>query len=151
MRQDWEPEDLVAAWTLLEDDRQLIANKTGVTRLGFALLLKFFEQEGRFPAGPEEVPRQAVEYVGAQVGVDPNGGEGGVLLISPLAACEGGHEVLARPHLAVAAVRAGVYTRISSDPSGQRAGVARQRADCEEYCVGRGWQVVELFEDNEGS
>ena len=70
MRQDWEPEDLVAAWTLLEDDRRLIANKTGATRLGFALLLKFFEQEGRFPSSPDEVPRRAVDYVGAQVKVD---------------------------------------------------------------------------------
>ena len=70
MRQVWEPEDLVAAWTLLEDDRRLIANKTGATRLGFALLLKFFEQEGRFPSSPDEVPRRAVDYVGAQVKVD---------------------------------------------------------------------------------
>ena len=30
-----------------------------------------------------------------------------------------------------AVVRAGIYTRISSDPSGQRAGVERQRIDCE--------------------
>jgi DNA invertase Pin-like site-specific DNA recombinase len=59
--------------------------------------------------------------------------------------------VLAHPHLAPAAVRAGVYTRISSDPSGQRAGVERQRADCEEYCVTRGWQVAQLFEDNDYS
>jgi imidazolonepropionase-like amidohydrolase len=44
------------------------------------------------------------------------------------------------------AVRAGVYTRISSDPSGQRAGVERQRTDCEAYCLARGWHVAELFE-----
>jgi hypothetical protein len=56
----------------LEDDRRLIANKTGATRLGFALLLKFFEQEGRFPTSADEVPRQAVHYVGAQVRVDPS-------------------------------------------------------------------------------
>ena len=42
MRQDWEPEDLLAAWTLVEDDWRLVANKTGATRLGFAVLLKFF-------------------------------------------------------------------------------------------------------------
>ncbi len=59
--------------------------------------------------------------------------------------------MLAEPRLASVAVRAGVYTRISSDPSGQRAGVERQRAECEEYCLTRGWQVAELFEDNEYS
>jgi site-specific DNA recombinase len=59
--------------------------------------------------------------------------------------------VLTHPHLAPAAVRAGVYTRISSDPSGKRAGVERQRAYCEEYWVTRGWQVADLFEDNDYS
>ncbi len=49
------------------------------------------------------------------------------------------------------ALRAGVYTRISSDPSGQRAGVERQQADCEAYCLARGWRVAELFEDNDAS
>jgi hypothetical protein len=49
VRREWEPEDVVACWTLVEADRELIANKTGATRLGFTPLLKFFELEGRFP------------------------------------------------------------------------------------------------------
>jgi hypothetical protein len=40
-----------------------VANKSGPTRLGFALTLKFFEQEGRFPEFVEEIPQAAVEYV----------------------------------------------------------------------------------------
>jgi hypothetical protein len=40
-RQDWEPEDLIEVWTLLEDDMKRVRNKSGATRLGFALLLKF--------------------------------------------------------------------------------------------------------------
>lgn len=71
MREDWEPEDLVAVWTLVENDRALMVNKAGPTRLGFALLLKFFEVEGRFPEGPDELPAAVVEYVGRQVNVDP--------------------------------------------------------------------------------
>ena len=47
--------------------------------------------------------------------------------------------------------RAAVYTRISSDPSGLRAGVERQRADCEKLAADRGWQVVEVYEDNDAS
>ncbi len=46
MRGDWEPEALIACWTLDEADWRLLANKAGATRLGFALLLKFFEFEG---------------------------------------------------------------------------------------------------------
>ncbi len=51
MRREWEPEDLVACWTLLDADWRMVGNKTGATRLGFALLSKFFEIEARFPHG----------------------------------------------------------------------------------------------------
>ena len=40
MRNEWELQDLIACWTLDEDDWKVLANKTGATRLGFALLLK---------------------------------------------------------------------------------------------------------------
>ena len=69
MRQEWEPEDLVAGWTLVEQDE--VAYKRGPTSLGFALLLKYFEMEGRFPRHVGELPPAAVSYVARQVGVDP--------------------------------------------------------------------------------
>jgi len=68
---EWEPDELIGAWTLVEGDWKLIANKTGVTRLGFAVMVKFYEIEGRFPAYPEEVPRAAVGYIASLVKVDP--------------------------------------------------------------------------------
>jgi Domain of unknown function (DUF4158) len=46
-----------------------VANKTGHSRLGFALLLKFFEQEARFPRDAAELPARVVDYVAAQVKV----------------------------------------------------------------------------------
>ena len=42
MRSDWSPEELISSWTLEEADWRLLANKTGATRLGFAVLLRFF-------------------------------------------------------------------------------------------------------------
>lgn len=69
MRREWQPEELVGSWTLVGQDWQLVGNKTGPTRLGFALLLKFFEIEARFPRYGEEIPAQAVAYVAEQVGV----------------------------------------------------------------------------------
>lgn len=58
MRREWEPEDLIASWTLLDDDWRLVGNKTGTTRLGFAVILKFFgkpekflQRSGRRPRG----------------------------------------------------------------------------------------------------
>ena len=68
MRREWEPEDLVAGWTLVEQDE--VAYKRGPTSLGFALLLKYFEMEGRFPRHVGELPPAAVSYVVRQVGVD---------------------------------------------------------------------------------
>jgi len=44
-------DELVGHWTLLDDERELIAGKRGPTRLGFALLLKFYARAGRFPRG----------------------------------------------------------------------------------------------------
>ena len=48
-------------------------------------------------------------------------------------------------------VRAGIYTRISWDPEGQRAGVERQRVNCEALCASRGWQINQFWEDNDSS
>jgi Domain of unknown function (DUF4158) len=49
------------------------ANKSGATRLGFAVLLKFFELESRFPRHAGEAPPAAVAYFAEQVRVDPGG------------------------------------------------------------------------------
>jgi Domain of unknown function (DUF4158) len=57
-------------WELDEAEFELLANKTGATRLGFALLLKFFELEARFPRR-EDAPRAVAEFMAGQVKVDP--------------------------------------------------------------------------------
>ncbi|HEY0617150.1 MAG TPA: DUF4158 domain-containing protein [Kribbella sp.] len=72
VRAEWSTEDLVGSWTLVDDDWRLVGNKAGPTRLGFALLLKFFELEARFPGSPAELPPAAVSYVAQQVVVEPN-------------------------------------------------------------------------------
>jgi site-specific DNA recombinase len=46
-------------------------------------------------------------------------------------------------------IRVGVYVRISDDRTGQRAGVTRQTDDCLGLAERRGWQVVEVYEDND--
>jgi broad specificity phosphatase PhoE len=69
VRGEWSPEELVESWTLLGDDWKRVGNKSGATRLGFAVLLKFFELEARFPRAASDVPPGAVPYVAEQVGV----------------------------------------------------------------------------------
>ena len=61
--------DVDDRWTLRAADRALLGNKSGATRLGFAVLLKLFQAEGRFPRRAEDVPVAAVEAVAGQVGV----------------------------------------------------------------------------------
>jgi hypothetical protein len=63
VRTEWEPDELIGARALVDGDWKLIANKTGVTRLGVAVMLRFYEIEGRFPAYPEEIPQAAVGYI----------------------------------------------------------------------------------------
>ncbi|RZU46696.1 TnpA family transposase [Krasilnikovia cinnamomea] len=70
VRREWSLEDLIDAWTLVDADRELIGNKYGPTKLGFAVILKFFEIEGRFPRHAGEVPAAAVEFVARQVKVE---------------------------------------------------------------------------------
>jgi hypothetical protein len=43
-------DDLVEHWTLLKDEQPLVSGKRDATRLGFAVLLKFYTQYGRFPS-----------------------------------------------------------------------------------------------------
>lgn len=48
-------------------------------------------------------------------------------------------------------VRAGVYCRISEDRDGHAAGVGRQEADCRALCARLGWEVHEVYVDNDVS
>jgi len=50
-----------------------------------------------------------------------------------------------------ATVRAAVYVRISSDREGAGLGVARQEEDCRALCERLGWQVAEVYPDNDVS
>ena len=64
-----ELDEFVEHFTLLPDEVARLRNKSGPTRLGFALLLKFFTHRGRFPAGRWELADEVVEFVAKQVGV----------------------------------------------------------------------------------
>ncbi|MQA61812.1 MAG: DUF4158 domain-containing protein [Actinophytocola sp.] len=69
MARELDQDELIDRWTLVEDELALVAGKRGATRLGFALLLRFYTERGRLPRGRGEIPDAAVEYVARQVGV----------------------------------------------------------------------------------
>jgi len=71
MKRQWENEELIEHWMLSAWDLAQLGNKTGATRLGFAVLLKFFQRAGRFPAFKNEVPGMVITFVATQVGLAP--------------------------------------------------------------------------------
>ncbi len=71
MKRQWNSEELVEHFTLLADESILLDNLSGSNRLGFALLLKFFQIEARFPLTKQEIPKSVVSYMAKQVDVSP--------------------------------------------------------------------------------
>jgi TnpA family transposase len=69
MKRAWHPEELVEHWSVLPEDWPLIEPKQHVTRLGFTVLLKFFQYAGAFPRAPQDVPLTVVDHLAQQVGV----------------------------------------------------------------------------------
>jgi hypothetical protein len=70
MKRNWTPDELARHFSLSFDEFDLLANKSGPTCLGFAVLLKFFQFEGRFLNAKSEVPRSLVNYLAPQVEVE---------------------------------------------------------------------------------
>ncbi|MGW2090323.1 DUF4158 domain-containing protein, partial [Streptomyces sp. NPDC001880] len=69
MGRDLGLDGVVDHFTLSSDEAGWLRNKTGATRLGFAVQLKFLTWRGRFPRMRLELPPDAVEHVAKQVGV----------------------------------------------------------------------------------
>jgi hypothetical protein len=70
MKRTWTSEELLEHFTLIPDEFAAIGNKSGATRLGFAVLLKCLQYEGRFPRSRQEVAPEVVRFLATQVGVD---------------------------------------------------------------------------------
>lgn len=70
MKRTWTAEELLEHFSLLPDELAAVGNKSGATRLGFAVLLKCFQYEGRFLRSRQEAAPEVVRYLSTQVGVD---------------------------------------------------------------------------------
>ncbi|NOR67022.1 MAG: Tn3 family transposase [Woeseiaceae bacterium] len=71
MKRDWHPEELIEHWTLTPGEKQQALSKREPSRLGFAVLLKFFQHQGRFPKSAREVPKAVVDHLASQLEVAP--------------------------------------------------------------------------------
>ena len=71
MKRKWHPEELLEYWSIQPDEEQLLVRRQGANLLGFVLLLKFFQYEGRFPEQKYEIPRMAITFVANQLNLLP--------------------------------------------------------------------------------
>jgi hypothetical protein len=63
MKNIWDIEELIEHFTLVSADTDLLDKKMRAAQLGFALLLKCFQIEARFPAGKAKIPRDVIDYI----------------------------------------------------------------------------------------
>ncbi|TYR80915.1 Tn3 family transposase [Priestia megaterium] len=71
MKRSWTEDELLEHFTLVNVERKLIGNKTGASRLGFTVLLKYFQHDARFPTKKSDIPRTVVEYIAKQLKLSP--------------------------------------------------------------------------------
>lgn len=70
MKRNWSQLELEEQFTLFPHEINLIMSKrTNANRLGFAILLKYFQQEARFPNDKQDIPTAVVQYVANQIDV----------------------------------------------------------------------------------
>lgn len=71
MKRQWEQDELIESFILLPHELVLlpnnITNANPHNQLGFAILLKFFQLEARFPQHPGEVPKAVLKFIAKQL------------------------------------------------------------------------------------
>ena len=73
MKHNWTLDELIDSWTLVPNELALAnQSRAAHNRLGLALLLKYFQIEGRFPRHRRDVPITAIDYVARQLKLSPD-------------------------------------------------------------------------------
>jgi hypothetical protein len=67
MKRNWNEDELLEHFVVVPIERKLIGNKTGASRLEFAVLLKYFQQEAKFPSKKQDIPKVVVEFIAHQL------------------------------------------------------------------------------------
>lgn len=71
MKRQWKAEELIGNFILPEHEREILpssrTNAAAHNQLGFAVLLKFFQLEARFPNHKNEVAKAVVSFIAQQL------------------------------------------------------------------------------------
>ena len=67
VKANWHTEELIENWTLLPQELELVRNKVGGNRIGFAFLLKYFQIFACFPHQNFSIPKIIISYIASQI------------------------------------------------------------------------------------
>ncbi len=69
MKQQWTAQELIDHWTFTQEEIALIQNigQTDYNRLGYGLLLRYFQREGKFPPRKQDIPAVIVGHIAQQL------------------------------------------------------------------------------------
>jgi hypothetical protein len=67
LKKHWELDELIEHFTLLPNEISALGNKTGHTKLGFMVLLKFFQYNTKFPTSKNEIPKDVIKFIAKQL------------------------------------------------------------------------------------
>ena len=69
MKQQWTSQELIDHWTLTQNEIVLAQSisKIDHNQLGYALMLKYFQSEGKFPQRKQDIPDQIIIHIARQL------------------------------------------------------------------------------------
>ena len=68
MKRNWSLEEMRDQFVPTNSELEMIQKKEKDFRLGFAVMLKFFQDEERFPRNKREIPKALVDFLAEQTG-----------------------------------------------------------------------------------
>ncbi|WP_017293915.1 DUF4158 domain-containing protein, partial [Geminocystis herdmanii] len=69
LKKNWQTEELIENWTLIPQELKLLTNKIGGNKIGFAIILKYFQLRARFPDTSEQIPDLIISYIANQLNI----------------------------------------------------------------------------------
>ena len=71
MKRTWSSDELREHWSLSTEEQALLTRKTSRGQLGFAILLKYYQLETRFPRDRRDIPPAVIDSLALQLGTMP--------------------------------------------------------------------------------
>ncbi len=65
----WTEQELIENFTFIQNELDFLKGKTKPSQMGFAVLLKFFALEGKFPRCRADIPQAIVVYIAEQINI----------------------------------------------------------------------------------